>query len=47
MVFDGRLAELGSHDELVALGGHYSSLYRAWEAHQPTPDVASGRMTAR
>jgi ATP-binding cassette, subfamily B, bacterial len=40
VIFDGRLAELGSHDELVALGGHYASLYRAWEAHQPTPDVA-------
>jgi ATP-binding cassette, subfamily B, bacterial len=40
VIFDGRLAELGSHDELVTLGGHYASLYRAWEAHQPTPDVA-------
>jgi ATP-binding cassette subfamily B protein len=30
----GRLAELGSHDELVALGGHYAELYRAWATHQ-------------
>jgi ATP-binding cassette subfamily B protein len=40
VISDGRLAELGSHDELVALGGHYASLYDAWAAHQATPDVA-------
>jgi ATP-binding cassette subfamily B protein len=34
VVFDGRLAELGSHDELVARGGHYATLYDAWAAHQ-------------
>ena len=38
--YDGRLAELGSHDELVALGGHYAELYRAWATHQATPEVA-------
>jgi ATP-binding cassette, subfamily B, bacterial len=40
VIFDGRLAELGTHDELVAHEGHYASLYRAWVAHQATPDVA-------
>jgi ATP-binding cassette subfamily B protein len=35
----GRLAELGSHDELVALDGHYAELYRAWATHQ-AEDVA-------
>jgi ATP-binding cassette subfamily B protein len=40
VVFDGRLAELGTHDELVAQAGHYASLYRAWASHQATPDVA-------
>ncbi len=30
VVADGRLAELGSHDELVAAGGHYAELYGAW-----------------
>jgi ATP-binding cassette subfamily B protein len=40
VVFDGRLSELGSHDELVALGGHYAELYRAWATHQATPEVA-------
>jgi ATP-binding cassette subfamily B protein len=40
VIFDGRLAELGTHAELVAHEGHYASLYRAWAAHQATPDVA-------
>jgi ATP-binding cassette subfamily B protein len=30
VVVDGRLAELGSHDELVAAGGRYLDLYDAW-----------------
>jgi len=35
---DGRLAELGSHDELVALGGHYGrALTRTWSVHQAQP----------
>jgi ATP-binding cassette subfamily B protein len=40
VVYDGRLAELGPHDDLVAAGGHYAELYRAWASHQATPDVA-------
>ena len=42
VVRDGRLAELGTHDELVALGGHYAELYRTWSVHQaqPSADVA-------
>ncbi|MBA3527718.1 MAG: ABC transporter ATP-binding protein [Propionibacteriaceae bacterium] len=30
VVIDGRIAELGSHQELVAAGGEYASLWRAW-----------------
>lgn len=40
VVYDGRLAELGTHAELVALGGHYASLFSAWSAHHAEPDVA-------
>ena len=37
VVDDGRLAELGTHDELVAQGGHYAELYRTWSVHQAQP----------
>lgn len=30
VVIDGRIAELGSHDELVAHGGEYAALWHAW-----------------
>jgi ATP-binding cassette subfamily B protein len=42
VVADGRLAEFGTHRELIAQGGHYASLYEAWQTHQahPEPDVA-------
>ncbi|GAA1162151.1 ABC transporter ATP-binding protein [Ornithinicoccus hortensis] len=30
VVIDGRIAELGSHDELLAADGEYASLWRAW-----------------
>jgi ABC-type multidrug transport system fused ATPase/permease subunit len=30
VVNDGRIVELGSHDELVAQGGEYAALWRAW-----------------
>jgi ATP-binding cassette subfamily B protein len=40
VVYDGKLAELGSHEELVARGGHYAELYRTWSVHQAHPDVA-------
>ncbi len=30
VVIDGRVAELGRHDELVARGGEYAALWRAW-----------------
>ena len=39
VVDDGRLAELGSHDELIARGGHYAELYRTWAVHQAQPQV--------
>ena len=30
VVGDGRLLEVGSHDELVALGGHYAEMFDTW-----------------
>jgi len=30
VVSDGRLVELGPHDDLIAAGGHYADLYSAW-----------------
>ncbi len=32
VIDDGRLTELGSHAELVELGGHYAAMYATWEA---------------
>jgi ATP-binding cassette subfamily B protein len=31
VVAGGGLAELGTHDELVARGGHYAALFATWE----------------
>jgi ATP-binding cassette, subfamily B, bacterial len=33
VVHDGRIVELGSHDELVAAGGRYARMYETWELH--------------
>ena len=32
VVEDGRVTELGSHDELLALGGSYAALWRSWQS---------------
>ena len=36
VVEDGRVTELGSHDELVAAGGAYAALWRRWHG-EPAP----------
>jgi len=33
VIEDGRLAELGTTEELLALGGHYAGLHDAWKRH--------------
>ena len=35
VVADGGLVEVGTHDELLAAGGHYAALYGAWAGGQP------------
>lgn len=32
VVLDGRIVELGSHDELIRLNGEYAALWRAWRS---------------
>lgn len=33
LVDDGRLVEVGTHDELVDAGGRYTALFAAWQGH--------------
>lgn len=34
VMIDGRVAEIGSHDELVTLGGEYASLWNTWQSSE-------------
>jgi ATP-binding cassette subfamily B protein len=36
VVSDARISEIGTHDELIALGGHYAALVNNWNKSQPT-----------
>jgi ABC-type multidrug transport system fused ATPase/permease subunit len=36
VVVDGGVAELGTHDELVAMHGEYAALWRSWRNEKPT-----------
>ena len=38
VVDEGRIIEVGSHDELVARGGRYAEMYQTWVSQS---DVAS------
>jgi ATP-binding cassette subfamily B protein len=40
VVDEGRLVEVGTHAELLALGGRYTALYRSWAAHHAATEVA-------
>jgi ATP-binding cassette, subfamily B, bacterial len=33
VIDQGRLTEVGTHDELVARGGHYAAMFATWSAH--------------
>ena len=35
VVSDARISEIGTHDELIAMGGHYAALVNNWNKSQP------------
>ena len=35
VVSDARISEIGTHDELIAVGGHYAALVNNWNKSQP------------
>ncbi len=39
VVEDGRISELGTHDQLVADGGAYSALWESWHGQRATADT--------
>ena len=41
VVDDGRIAEIGTHDELVAAGGRYADMYATWISHAEMEDHAA------
>jgi ATP-binding cassette, subfamily B, bacterial len=41
VVDDGRIAELGSHEELLRRGGIYAEMYATWVSHTEGQDVAA------
>ena len=36
VVSDARITEIGSHEELMVLNGHYAALVNNWNKSQPT-----------
>ena len=47
VIADGGVAEAGTHEQLVAAGGHYAAMYGAWlrEARPPTTEDPCGCST--
>jgi len=38
VVDDGRIVEIGTHDQLSARGGRYAQMYATWTSHTASPD---------
>ncbi|MEV4705869.1 ABC transporter ATP-binding protein [Actinoplanes sp. NPDC049316] len=45
VVEDGRITELGSHDELVAAGGSYAALWASWHGTPPVGTTSAAPKT--
>ena len=41
VVDDGRIVELGSHAELVKLGGRYAEMFATWSSHSESDKDSS------
>jgi len=46
VVDDGGVAELGTHEELLAAGGRYAQMYAVWISHADGHDAPQGRDAA-
>ncbi|MDP6900733.1 MAG: ABC transporter ATP-binding protein [Acidimicrobiales bacterium] len=38
VIDDGQIIELGSHDELIQLGGRYAEMFETWSSHSETEE---------
>jgi ATP-binding cassette subfamily B protein len=46
VIDDGRVVEVGSHDQLVAAGGQYAEMYETWSRQAGTEDPDAATSTA-